>query len=77
LLKYVLKRIVLGVESVSIAPNDVLSDKFRLIFLQQLNTKDLPRKRYAWYSSVAQFALPLKMKPSRQDTVVTWSVLYP
>jgi len=27
-------------------------------------------------SPVAQFALPLNMKPSRQDSIVTWSVLY-
>jgi len=46
------------------------------IFLHQLEMKSLSPNRYAWYRPAIQFALPLKLKPSRQDTTVTRRVLY-
>jgi len=45
-------------------------------FLQQFKVNIRSPNRHTWYSIVTQFALPLKMKPSRCDsTIVTWIVL--
>jgi len=60
--------------------NDVLSEKFTILFCYflQLKAKNLwtNRHRRAWYIPVTQFALPKEMKQSRQDAIVTCSVLY-
>jgi len=42
-----------------------------LIFFQQLKAKKLSPNQHSWYNPATQFALPLKMQPSRQDTIVT------
>jgi len=50
------------------------SDKFAILFwyfLQELKTKYLSPNQHAEYSYVTQFELPLKLKPSRQDTIET------
>ena len=55
--KHVFKHIVLGAESALTAPNDILSDKFTVLFwsfLQQLQAKNLSLNRYAWCSPVTQ-----------------------
>jgi len=57
-------------ESALTASNDVLFEKFTILFwsfLQKLKAMNLsPNRLYGWYSPVTKFALPLKMKPSRQ-----------
>ena len=62
-----------GAKSVT-TPNDIFfSQKFCiiLIVLQQLEAKNLLLKRHPLHNYVKRFLLPLKLKPSRRDTIVT------
>jgi len=61
-------RMIHRAESVLKALNNVHSEKITASFcsfLQQLKSKNLSPSGHAWYSSVTQVALPLRMKPNQ------------